>query len=91
MGRDLIAEHIASASNGQKALDAIMIESLLDGISDDTKAVLAVASCTKRAGWFKSVTKYQEIARDVIGPNLATAEPGFTQLVNRLFTWTHAP
>jgi len=90
VGRDLVESHIASKSNGQRTLGAIEAESLIDRITEATKELLGAASQIRRGGWFKSVSTYQEIARDIVGPNLATAEAGFQAIVEQLRTWTHA-
>jgi len=90
VGRDLVESHIASKSNGQRTLAAIEAESILDRITEASKELLGTASRIRGSGWFKSVSTYQEVARDIVGPNLATAEAGFQAMVEQLRTWTHA-
>lgn len=90
VGRDLIESHIESKSNGQRTLNDVEIDRLLEGYSDATKELLGVASRIRGAGWFKSVSTYQEVARDIVGPNLATAEAGFQAIVEQLRAWTYA-
>ncbi|TRZ70474.1 MAG: ATP-dependent endonuclease [Rhodocyclaceae bacterium] len=90
LGRDLIESHITSKSNGQRTLGAIEAESLIDGFTDATKELLGTASRIRGGGWFKSVSTYQKISRDIVGPNLATAEAGFQAIIEQLRAWTHA-
>lgn len=90
MGRDLVAEHISSKSNGQSTLNAVESESLIAGYEEATKALLGKASRIRGSGWFKSVTTYQEVANDIVGPNLATAEAGFQEIIEQLRAWIHA-
>lgn len=90
VGRDLVESHIASKSNGQRTLNDVELDRLLEGHSDATKELLGVASRIRGAGWFKSVSTYQEVARNIVGPNLATAEAGFQAIVEQLRAWTHA-
>lgn len=90
VGRDLVESHIASKSNGQRTLNEVEAESLFAAITDATKELLGTASRMRGAGWFKSVSTYQEVARNIVGPNLATAEPGFQTIVEQLRAWTHA-
>ena len=86
-GEDLVNEHIKSASGNAKDLDGIRAESQLNGISDESRAVLGKAARTRKAGWFKSVTWMEEVARDIVGPDLADADAGFTALVDEIFAW----
>ena len=90
VGRDLVESHIASKSNGQRTLATIEAERLLDHITEISKVVLGAASRIRGSGWFKSISTYQEVARDIVGPNLATADPGFQTIVEQLRTWIHA-
>lgn len=88
-GRDLINDHIKSKSAGKVDLDAVELEPILSGFSLDTKSLLGVASKTKGNGWFKSVTAFQEVAKDIVGPHLANTDVGFQVLINKFRAWTH--
>lgn len=90
VGRDLVSAHITSKSNGQCTLEAVEIDRLLEGYTDTTRGLLGTASRIRGSGWFKSVSTYQEVARDIVGPNLAMAEDGFQAIVEQLRAWTHA-
>jgi putative ATP-dependent endonuclease of OLD family len=90
VGRDLICQHIAARSDGRRSLSDIEAESLIDGFSADSKMLLGAASRIRGAGWFKSLTTYQEVARGIVGPHLARAEPGFRGLVEQLRVWMNA-
>lgn len=90
VGRDLVEAHIVSKSNGQRTLDAVELDRLLDGYSNATKELLGTASRIRGAGWFKSLSTYEDIALNIVGPNLATAEAGFGAIVEQLRAWTHA-
>jgi putative ATP-dependent endonuclease of OLD family len=90
VGRDLVDSHIASTSNGRRTLAAIEAESLAGRISEESKELLGAASRTRRSGWFKSMSTYQDVARDIVGPTLATAEAAFHAVVEQLRDWTHA-
>lgn len=90
LGRDLVNEHIKSKSGGKVDLNAVELEPILEGFSAETKTLLGIASKTKGNGWFKSVTAFQEVAKDVVGPHLAAADPDFQELINKLHSWIHA-
>ena len=90
VGRELVEQHIVSKSGGRRQLRDIEAESLIDGISAASKALLGSASRVKGAGWFKSVTVYQQVGSDIVGPHLATADPEFQRLLAQLQAWMHA-
>lgn len=90
IGRDLVNSHVTSKSNGELTLNAIEVDRLHDGHANPTKELLGIASRIRGAGWFKSVSTYQEIGRDIVGPHLATTEEGFQTLVGQLRAWIHA-
>lgn len=89
-GRDLINEHIKSKSGGKVDLNAVDLERILDGFSAQTRTLLGIASKTRGNGWFKSVTTFQEIAKEVVGPHLTEADEDFQELINKLRAWIHA-
>lgn len=86
-GEDLINDHIKSASQNAKDLNGIRTEALIDGITLESRALLGKAARTKKAGWFKSVTWMEDVARDIVGPDLANADAGFRERVGSIFAW----
>lgn len=90
IGRDLMAEHIKSKSNGQVTLEAIEAERLNGGYTPASRELLGLAARNNKNGWFKSVSGFQEIAKDIVGPHIANAEPGFIEVTNQLWRWTSA-
>lgn len=87
---ELVNSNIQSQSNGAKTLNSVFQEGLLDGYSVDTRTMLGLASRKRNSGWYKSITKFECVAKDVVGPKLGTADGTFIELVERLFRWTHA-
>jgi putative ATP-dependent endonuclease of OLD family len=86
-GEDLVNEHIKSASKNARDLAAIQTEMLIASITPESRTILGKASRTKKAGWFKSVTWMEDVARDIIGPDLLNAEAGFQALIDSIFAW----
>lgn len=86
-GEDLIDDHIKSASQNAKHLALIQFEAMLGEVPLESRTVLGRASRTKKAGWFKSVTWMEAVARDIVAPDLANADDGFRALVGRIFAW----
>ncbi|MFY9838029.1 MAG: hypothetical protein WAK55_16475, partial [Xanthobacteraceae bacterium] len=86
-GEDLINDHIKSASDGGADLEQIRAAAPPDGYSDATRALLGKAA-RSRAGWFKSVTRMERAAREIVGPDLAHADDqDFCAFVEAIFKW----
>jgi hypothetical protein len=90
LGRDLINDHIKSKSDGKVDLSTIELEQILNGFSIKTRTLLGVASKSKGRGWFKSLSEFQEVAKDIVGPHLAAADADFQRLINKYRAWIHA-
>jgi putative ATP-dependent endonuclease of the OLD family len=86
-GEDLVDEHLKSVSRGAKDLAAIRAESKRNWISAKSRAILGEAARTRRAGWFKSVSWMESVARDIVGPDLDHADSDFAALIDGLFEW----
>jgi putative ATP-dependent endonuclease of OLD family len=85
-----VDEHIKTRSNGAWSLGRVSSHVQQQGFTPEVRALLGSASRIRKAGWFKSVSKMEGVARDIVGPNLGTAESGFTDLVHDIFGWAHA-
>jgi len=90
VGRDQVAAQIQTRSNGQTTLDAIEAQAQNGPYTQNVREWLGLASRIRNNGWFKSVTTYQEIGHEIVGPKFATAEPGFQALITQLWNWTRA-
>lgn len=89
--RDLVAGHIRDRS--QNALSLEQIEVLrADNIpyAPPTRVTLGIASRIRRNGWFKSVTTYEFIAKNIIGPELQASALSLQTTINRIRGWIHA-
>jgi putative ATP-dependent endonuclease of OLD family len=81
-----INENIKSASSNAKDLAAIRTELRGGGITDGSREVLAAAA-KSGAGWFKTVTAMETVAREIIGPALAEATDEFSEKIETIFDW----
>jgi hypothetical protein len=83
----LVNEHIKSASRNAMDLAAIRAECAF-GVSPDSRALLGTAARFRGTkGWFKSVGIMEAAARDIIGPELAQADPAIGQFLDGIFRW----
>jgi hypothetical protein len=82
----LINEHIKSASNNEKDLEAIQTDAFLE-MSTENREILAAAA-KSGAGWFKRVSAMELVAREVIGPDVNNASVSFRRKIGAIFEWT---
>lgn len=90
VGTELMNQHIQTRSDGHATLDSVETERLMNGYSVNVRALLGQASRIRNSGWFKSLTCYQEIALDIVGPSLPHAEPDFKGVIDQLWFFTSA-
>jgi putative ATP-dependent endonuclease of OLD family len=86
-GADIVNDHIKSVTKNAKDLNAVQMEALIDGFPADSRSALGSAARTKKAGWFKSVTWMEDVAREIVGPDLPNADKAFRERVESIFTW----
>lgn len=85
----LVDSNLKSSSNGTTSLEKIRLEGLLGKYSVETRVLIGQASRMRKSGWFKSITKMEAVARDIIGPNLEQVDPAFKALIDDMFGWAH--
>jgi len=93
VGEELVNNHILSKSTGEATLESVFAEANLVGFTNEARTLLGKASRVGKngnSGWFKSVGKFEGVARDIVGPNLQNADPAFQALVMDLLGWAHA-
>ena len=78
-GAELVEAHLSSASSG--TLSLVQCQT---AFADTMRPHIAAAAQFK-SGWFKTVSRMEDVARDIIGPNLATADPAYSKILDDLF------
>jgi putative ATP-dependent endonuclease of the OLD family len=86
----LVADHIQSKSDGKVKLEDIEAEFFNNGFTLESKKLLGQAARVKKAGWFKSISKMEGVAHDIIGPHLNQSETHFKETLDGLFDWAHS-
>lgn len=82
-----VDENIKTKSDGKINLDQIQFEGLVSSYSPATRALLGAASRSRKSGWFKSISKMEGVARDILGPHFDATNGDFTNLIVDLFEW----
>ncbi len=89
-GEEMIGNSIKSLSHSANDLNAIREEASTSGFSTENRKILGKAARTRKAGWFKSLTWMQDVARDIVGPDLPNADRDFKNLIESIFKWTRS-
>lgn len=90
VGAELMNDHVRSKSQGHRTLADIRAERQQGPYMPATRELLGVASRIRNNGWFKSLTTYQEIAKDIVLPAYGPAEAGFKAVIEQLWAFTSA-
>ncbi|HSI49181.1 MAG TPA: AAA family ATPase [Ideonella sp.] len=86
----LVDQHIKTKSVGKANLAMVLQDGKDVGFSVAARQLLGEASRIRKAGWFKSITKMEGVARDFLGPHFEASDPGFRDVVRNLFGWAYA-
>jgi len=79
---------LRSASNNTITFQAIWDEILAtQALSLQTRTFLGQAARIRKAGWFKSISWMEEVARTIVAPDLLLCDPGFSAVVNKIPMW----
>ena len=90
---DLIHEHLRTVSNNMLTFQAVWDEiQNTNVLSVPSRTLLGQAARIRKAGWFKSISWMEDVARTIVAPDLPTRDPGFGALLNQVFGWAaHGP
>ena len=90
VGEEFMAEQIQGKSKGKYTLVDIKLAPLINGYTPEIREFLGKVSRVRGNGWYKSVTAFEKVGRDIVGPNWAHLEEGFKELINKLWDFSHA-
>jgi len=85
-GAERVEAHLSSASGNTLTLKLCQTR-----FTDAMRPVIAKAAQTKKNGWFKSVSWMEEIAREIVGPDLPTPDAAFVKILDDLFRHLENP
>ncbi|AFT70378.1 MULTISPECIES: ATP-dependent nuclease [Alloalcanivorax] len=85
---DLIFHHLCTVSNNTLTFQAVWDEIQTTGeLSVEHRATLGKAARIRKAGWFKSISWMEEVARTIVAPDLTECDQGFRALMDQVFEW----
>jgi len=85
---DLIQEHLRTVSNNTLTIQAVWNEiEQTQALSVPNRTLLGQAARIRKAGWFKSISWMEDVARTIVAPDLPFCDPGLSALVNQVYAW----
>lgn len=90
---DLIHEHLRTVSNNTLTVQSVSEEiQNTNELSVSSRELLGRAARLRKAGWFKSISWMENVARTIVAPDLPQCDPGFKALVDKVSAWAaHGP
>ena len=86
VGEERVEANIKSTSSN--SLDLTQVRAAVTAATREALGKAAKSnSKSRKPGWFKSVTAMEGVAREIVGPDLATSDPDFRAIIERLFMW----
>lgn len=87
-GDAIIVEHLRSVSNNSLTFQQVWDEIQNTGtLTAEHRALLGRAARIRKAGWFKSISWMEDLARTIVAPDLHLCEKGFRALMDQIFGW----
>jgi predicted ATPase len=85
---DLIHQHLCTVSNNTLTFKDVWEEIQNTGaLSVERRATLGQAARIRKAGWFKSISWMEDVARTIVAPDLPQCDQGFRALMDQVFEW----
>jgi hypothetical protein len=81
-GTELIDAHIKGASSG-----AYTIATCRAAMTPEIRQTLAQAAKSNKNPWFKTISVMEDVAREIVGPDLPSAHPDLRTVIEALFEW----
>jgi len=84
---DLIVEHLRTVSNNTLTFEQVWNEIQTTGALSVEHRVILGQAARRKAGWFKSISWMENVARTIVAPDLHLCDSGFRALVGQVFKW----
>ncbi|ATD82431.1 MULTISPECIES: ATP-dependent nuclease [Desulfovibrio] len=85
---NLVHEHLRTVSMNTLTVQIIYDEiQNAQAISVKNRDLLGQAARIRNAGWFKSISWMEDVAKTIVAPDLPLCDPEFCALVDQIFLW----
>jgi putative ATP-dependent endonuclease of the OLD family len=88
-GQQRIEGHLTNTSGDSSAYAKVSLQVATNSLSDESRTLLGKASRVRRAGWFKSISWMETVARDMIFPDWQSLRPAFQKQFMDLHCWAN--
>lgn len=88
-GQQRIEGHLTNISGDSTAYAKVSFQVATNCLSDESRMFLGKASRIRKAGWFKSISWMETVARDMIFPDWQSLRPAFQQQFVDLHGWAN--
>lgn len=88
-GQQRIEGHLTNSSGDSTAYARVSAQIATSSLSAESRALLGRASRIRKAGWFKSISWMETVARDMIFPDWQSLRPAFKQRFLDLHDWAN--
>lgn len=87
-GDAIIIEHLRTVSNNTLTFQQVWDEIQNTGtLSAEHRALLGRAARIRKAGWFKSISWMEDVARTIVAPDQHLCDQEFRTLMDQIFRW----
>lgn len=87
LGDGLVNDHIKSHSQNAVDLAAALAEADSGTISSATRTALGKAAKSKTSPWFKTVSEMEDLAYDIVSPDLSEANDTLREQIDAILNW----
>ena len=88
-GQQRIEGHLTNTSGDSSAYAKVSLQVATNSLSDESRTLLGKASRVRKAGWFKSISWMETVARDMIFPDWQSLRPAFQKQFMDLHGWAN--
>lgn len=88
-GQQRIEGHLTNSSGESTAYAKVSFQIARGSLTPESRALLGRASRTRKAGWFKSISWMEAVARDMIFPEWQSLRHAFQQRFLELHDWAN--
>ena len=90
VGESTVDNQLRSISSNQMMLDSFHDQNqpLEIGIEDRTR--LGKLARSDKHPWFKTISRMETVSREIVGPDLTSCQPNFSEQINDIFEWAAA-
>lgn len=88
-GQQRIEGHLTNIAGDSTAYAKVSLQVATNSLSDESRTLLGRASRIRKAGWFKSISWMEAVARDMLFPDWQSLRPAFQQQFVRLHGWAN--